>query len=435
MLIRLLMTVFLFIASTMPALANDNANDKAEVSAIVKGLMEEGIDLYEEEILDNLYIEVGDRIEGDTYHISLAILNPTNTPLNKKIAYTTVTYDLCREADPYQTITQYTDTVKELAVEPFATSTIDLALKQPASAPFNHLTSCTFFFEDNSSLHFTTLGEESPSSPFHLTPIVSPFGEVSLKIQNYSPNAAVTELRDIRLNFTIGQESRKMLITEPISLQIKPSESYSIPLYTLSSANKEKSASPFSIGAATTSSTYTYNYHLDLKINGIPHTYINNYANATQISGSLKSTQIDTPDTHYQFAPKNLDPENGAFYLDGTNICAYAKVKNNSNTAVSSAQLAYRLTLPYFDTNAQYQEAQYTVRLPQDFNLAAKKSTYYAFRLPLPADFAKLHAIGGISFQPTANRSLDSVKLVQVANASEVPKKDYTPLTAVEPTK
>lgn len=426
MLIRLIMTVFLLAVSAMPAWANDK---EPQLSDTVKQLMDAGIDLYEEEVLDSLQLEVKDRLEGDTYHISYSFTNPTNTALKKKVAFTTVTYDLCHSDDPYQSITQRTDAIDELAIKPNATQTINIALKQPIPVQFNHLNSCTFFFEDNSYLQYNALSESAPASPFHLTPIVSPFGDVSLKIQNYSPTETITELRDIRLNFTIGEESHKILMTEPISLQIKSDESYTIPLFTLASANSQKSASPFTISAKTVNTVQTYAYHINMKINGIPHTYIDNYADATQVSGSIKSTKIDISDTHYQFAPKGLDPQDGAFHLDGSNLYGYVKVKNISKATVASSQISYQFILPYFDHNSHYQEKQISVRLPQDFSLSATKSNYYSFKIPLPADLDRLHANGVITIQPT-NRSLSQAKLVQI-NASAVPKKDYTLLTDV----
>ena len=428
MLLRLIMTVFLLIVFAMPAWANEQ---QPKVSDTVKQLMDAGIDLYEEEILDSIDIKTEDWIEGDTYYIRCTFENPTNTPLQKKVAYTAVTYDLCHKDDPYQSITQCTDAISELSLEPKATYTTTIALKQPMPVQFNHLNACTFVFEDNASLRYVTLSESAPSSAFHLIPIVSPFGEVTLKLQNNSPTQTITELRDIRLHFTIGEESRKMLMTEPISLQIKPDESYTMPLFTLASASSASSSSPFSLSAKTVNTTRSYSCHINMKINGIPHTYSVSNTDATQVANATKRTQTDQADTYYQFAPKKLDPENGAFYLDGSNLCGYIKVKNTTDTTVTSSQITYQLTLPYFDTNSQYHEVHYIVHLPQSLTLDAKKSANYAFKLPLPAGLSKLHTQGVITAEAT-NRALSKVKLVQAANASDIPKKDYTILNHIE---
>lgn len=430
MLIRLIMTIFLLIVSTTPTWAN--TNEKA-ISDSVKYQMSEGYILEEQDVLSSINIQAEDWLDGDTYYIRYTFTNPTNTPLEKKIDLITVTYDLCHAADPYQTITQYTEAIPQLQIQPYSSCTETIELKQPIPVQFNKLTSCTIFFADNSSLQYNALGDSAPISPFRLIPVVSPFGDVSLTIQNRSATEAITELRDIRLNFTIGQEPYKLLKAEPISLEIKPSESYSLPLFTLPSANNTKSSSAFTLNTQTANAANTSSnnsYHINMKINGIPHTYFDNPAKATRIQGAAQNTFIDTSDTHYQFAPKKLNPQDGAFYLDESYLYGYVKVKNNSNTAVTSSQITYRLTLPYFDHSSHYQEQQFTVRLPQDFNLAANKSIYYSFKIPLPADFSKLHARNGIALQST-NRSLAHAKLAQVSDISAITKKQYTLLTDV----
>ncbi|MBR0325786.1 MAG: hypothetical protein IIX11_06625, partial [Selenomonadales bacterium] len=194
MLLRCIMTVLLLIATAMPVWANPQ---EQELPPEIQELIKAGVDLYEEEVLANLRVEVSDQLVGDTYTITYTITNPTNTPLNKKIALTTITYDACHADDPYQTITQCTDTIPALVIAPGETSTITATFKQPIPVQFNHLKSCTFFFEDNAILRYNTLGENAPPSPFHLTPIVSPFGDVSLQIQNYAPSQTITELSDI----------------------------------------------------------------------------------------------------------------------------------------------------------------------------------------------------------------------------------------------
>lgn len=305
MFIRLILIVFLLVMSAMPAFANDK---EQELPAAIQELMKAGIDLYEEEVLTNLQIEAKDRLEGDTYYIDFTITNPTNTQLNKKISLTTITYDLCHADDPYQSVTQSVDTISELNIEPFSTYTTTISLKQPIPVQFNHLSSFVFLFEDNSSLHYNTMGESAPTSAFRLFPIASPFGDVSLKIQNISATETITELRDIRLNFTIGQHTQKMIFPDPIALEVKPNESYTLPLYTLSSDNTQAS-SPFSLNAKTANATRTYSYHINMKINGIPHTYFDNSTDAIKMSGSSKNTFIDTPTTHFQFPPKKNAPK------------------------------------------------------------------------------------------------------------------------------
>lgn len=428
MFIRCIMIVLLLIATAMPAWANAK---EPNLSPEVKQLMEAGIDLYEEEVLKSLQIDVQDQLEDDIYNIILTITNPTNTPLNKKIALTTITYDACHADDPYQTITQYTDAIPAFVIEPGETYTTTIKLKQPVPAQFNQLDSCAFIFEDNTTLHYNTLSESAPTSPFRLIPTVSPFGDVSLQIQNSSAAETITELRDIRLNFTVGEESHKMLLPDLTTLQLKPGEAHTIPLFTLASASNTKS-SGFSLGANTVSTSRSYNYHINMKINGIPHTYYDNYSDATQISGVLKTTRIDQSSAEYHYPAEKLDPKNGAFYLDGTDLNAYLNVKNISETTFASAKAAYRLTLSYFDQNSLYQEKHYIVHLPQDFSIAPHKSKYYAFKLPLPADFKKLHAYKGLSFQSLTSRSLANAKLAQVASTSDIPKKDYIPLTNIE---
>lgn len=429
MLLRCIMTVLLLIATAMPAWANAK---EPNLSPEVKMLMEAGIDLYEEEVLKSLQIDVQDQLEGDTYNLTYTITNPTNTRLNKKIALTTITYDACHAADPYQTITQCTDAIPALIVAPGETYTTTIKLKQPMHAQFNHLTSCTFIFEDNTTLHYNTLSESAPTSPFRLIPIVTPFGDVSLNIQNNATIEPITELRDIRLNITIGEESHKMLLPDLTALQLKPGEAHTIPLFTLASANNAKTPSPFSINAQTTNTTRNYNYHITMKINGVSHTYYDNYSDATKMAGTLKSTLIDQSSTNYHYPAEKLDPKDGAFYLDGTNLYGYLNVKNVSATTFTSANAAYLLTLSYFDQNSLLQEKQYTIHLPQDFSISAHKSKYYSFQLPLPADFKKPYAQKTAVLKPITTRSLASVKLAQLTNASEVPKKDYIPLTNIE---
>ncbi len=428
MLLRCIMITLLLIATAIPAWANTN---EQELSPKIQELVNAGVELYEEEVLTSLRIEVKDQLEGDTYNITYTITNPTNTPLDKKIALTTITYDLCHDADPYQSITQYTDAIPSLTIAPGETYTTTIKLKQPMPAQFNHLTSCVFYFEDNSSFHYNTLGESAPSSPFHLTPTVSPFGDVSLNIQNYSPTETITELRDVRWDLTIGEESHKKLSAEPLALEIKPGESHSIPLFTLKSVSNTKS-SGFSLGANTVNATRNYTHRINMKINGIPHTYYDNYNDATQVSGALKSTRIDRPDSHYHFSSKKFNPENGAFYLDNANLYGYLNVKSISETTFTSANVAYHLTFSYFDQNALHQEKHYTLHLPQDFTIGPHKSKYYAFKLPLPADFKRPHAQQTITVKPTATRNLARATFVQVANASDIPKKDYIPLTNIE---
>ena len=222
-----------------------------------------------------------------------------------------------------------------------------------------------------------------------------------------------------------------MFITEPIALQIKPKDSYTIPLYTLSSDDSTKAAPPFSLSAKTINTTRSYNYHINMKINGIPHTYIDNYADATQISGSLKSTRIDVSDTIYTPILRNVDLNNAAFYVDGTHLYGHITIKTTSGAAIASAQAAYRFVLPYFDQNSQYQEKQITIRLPQDFSIPAHKSAHYAFKVQLPADFSTRHAPQGIPLRPIALPGLTTILLGQVNNASEISKKDYTILSDI----
>ncbi len=429
MLFRCMIIMLLLIVSTMPAWANDK---KPMLSETVKHLMDSGYDLADDDILSTLHIETKDWLEGDTYYISYTFTNPTNTPLQKKIDFVTVTYDLCHTDDPYRSITRYTKAIPAFDLPPYTSSGATISLKQPISVSFNHLTSCTFFFEDNTSLCYNTLGKSANTSPFRLTPVISPFGDVSLTIQNTSPSETITELRDIRLNFTIGHEPHKMILTDPITLEIKPNESHTLPLFTLPSATNTTSSSAFSLNAKTANATENNNYHINMKINGIPHTYSDNYTNALRVSGSIQNTFIDTPETTYQPAPLKLDPKNGAFYLDDSHLYGYVTVKNTSATTVSSSNISYRITLPYFDQNAQYQEQRFSIHLPQDFSLPAHKSNYYAFKIPLPTDFQKFHTYHDITFQPINNRSLTQTKLAQVTNASAVPKENYTILTDVE---
>ncbi len=428
MLLRCIMTVLLLIATAMPAWANAQ---EQELPPEIQELIKAGVELYEEEVLQNLRIEVDDQLQGDTYTLTYTITNPTNTPLNKKAAFATVTYDACHAADPYHKVTQYTDAIPALVVAPGETATFTISLKQPMAVQFNHLNSCTVFFEDNSTIHYNTLSETAPPSPFHLTPIVSPFGDVTLQIQNYSPSQTITELSDVRWDLTIGEESHKKLLADPIALTIKPGETHSMPLFKLESANNTRS-SGFSLGANTANATRNYNYRINMKINGISHTYSDNYTDATQVSGALKSTRIDRPEAYYQFASQNLIPENGAFYLDGTTLHGYLNVKSISETTFTSANAAYRLTLSYFDQKSLLQEKQYTLHLPQDFAIGPHKSKYYSFQLPLPADFKKPYAQHTVTLKPIATRNIARATLVQVASSSKVPKKDYIPLTNIE---
>ncbi len=302
MFIRCIMTVLLLIATAMPAWAN--AQEPDQISPEVKMLMEAGVDLYEEEVLQSLQLEVKDQLAGDTYSITFTINNPTNTPLNKKVAFTTVTYDLCHADDPYQSVTQNTDAIDALIIEPGKTYTTTINLAQPTPAKFNHLNSCTIVFEDKSSIRYDAMGNAAVTSPFRLIPTVSPFGDVSLKIQNTSQTETITKLSDIRLNFTVGKENHKMLLNDITALAIKPSETYTIPLFVLASADNTKASSPFSISAKTVNTARNYNYHINMKINGLPHTYANNSSDATKTSGSSKNTFIDTPMAHFEMPPK-----------------------------------------------------------------------------------------------------------------------------------
>ena len=68
MFIRCIMIVLLLIATAMPAWANAK---EPNLSPEVKQLMEAGIDLYEEEVLNSLQVNVQDQLEGDIYNIIL----------------------------------------------------------------------------------------------------------------------------------------------------------------------------------------------------------------------------------------------------------------------------------------------------------------------------------------------------------------------------
>ena len=67
MLLRCIMTVLLLIATAMPAWANAQ---EQELPPEIQELIKAGVELYEEEVLQNLRIEIDDQLQGDTYTLT-----------------------------------------------------------------------------------------------------------------------------------------------------------------------------------------------------------------------------------------------------------------------------------------------------------------------------------------------------------------------------
>ena len=407
MLFRCMMILLLSIISAMPVWANEKPawlNNLPSSMADEYQAQQEALAKHKqaknESPLSKLRIESEEWHEGSTQYIRYTFINPTDTLIQEKIAYTRILYEAFTFAKPFDLQIHATDAIRELIVEPNSSTSITISIPQKTPIIFVNLLDTTFFLNEYDSIYYvpTTPTNPAKSDPvsFVPTPTRLPSGEFALSLENRTYSEVNSELRDVSISAMLLSEKHPdtkffgtCIILKPIPFSVKPNETVSIPIplkfYKFQNEDEPTLFDSVNIDSDFTVEKFSLTAKIDDTLYRRDHKVFFN-----PIIYEFKPPATTTYDPTFRWARPKAVALSGSYQINGKTLTAYVHLKNTKDHILNLEQPNFELSLTYLTANSTENPTSYRLALPTPLQLKNKEELFYSFSVQLPDDAATI---------------------------------------------